>query len=75
MVWGYFTHFHESALCYNDVHVCHATSLCDNFLESLKCLFFLLTDMMMRIIINLQPETHGLICHQSKAPLHLLVPQ
>ena len=41
MVWGYFTHFHESALCYNDVHVCRATSLCDDdFLESLKCLFF-----------------------------------
>ena len=49
---------------------------CDNFLESLKCLFFFLSsDMMMRIIISLQPETRGLICHQSKAPRHLLVPQ
>ena len=26
MNWGYFTHFHESALCYTDVHVYHATS-------------------------------------------------
>ena len=26
MVWEYFTHFHKSALCYNDVHVYCATS-------------------------------------------------
>ena len=25
MVWGYFTHFHERALCYTDVHVYHGT--------------------------------------------------
>lgn len=28
MILGYFIHFHESALCYTDVHVYRATSLC-----------------------------------------------
>ena len=27
VILGYFTHFHESALCYTDVHVYRTTSL------------------------------------------------
>ena len=33
VILGYFTHFHESALCYTDVHVYHATSLKANKLS------------------------------------------
>ena len=47
VIWGYFTHFHESALCYTDVHVYRATSLysipnvdaAPQFLQELSLLF------------------------------------
>ena len=36
MVWEYFSDFYKSALCYTDVHVYRATSLCVALRRRLK---------------------------------------